>query len=233
MEGWRPSVAWREPNSMRMTAGRPPSPHLRAEAIMDMILQLAPTWGAPCVRRGAGRSGLVLARRPQVARLARRHAAAALRKWRLSPEVVDDIALIVSELVANADQHTDAGPKDLRLSMRGERVYVAVRDASPSPPVPATSLGSCVDVERGRGLEIVHALAEVAGCHHFEAGKVMWARIGVARPDGVGPKCGGQLPGEAPPFDLCSPGWVQPTSMVCGPGDRIRPEVASRLAPGV
>ncbi|MGA5220428.1 ATP-binding protein [Streptomyces cinereoruber] len=198
-----------------------------------MILQLAPTWCAACVRRGAGRSRLALARRPQVARLARRHAAAVLRKWGLPPEVVDDIALVVSELVANADQHTEAGPRDLRLSMRGERVYVAVRDACPSPPVPATSLGSCVDVERGRGLAIVHALAEVAGCHHFEAGKVMWARMGVARPDGVGPKCGGQLPGEAPPFDLCSPGWVQPTSMVCGPEDRIRSGVASRLAPGV
>ncbi|MFC7933969.1 ATP-binding protein [Streptomyces cinereoruber] len=195
---------------------------------MNVVLQLAPPWGARCVHRGVRGSRLALKRRPQAARLARRHAAVTLQGWGLSPEVVDDITLVVSELVANADQHTEEGPWDLYLLMRGGRVCVVVRDVCPLPPVYEAEFGPCADAERGRGLEIVRALAEAVGCHRFEAGKAMWAWMRIDPPGGIDPNRGGRLTGEASP-GLCPSVRAEPP-MACALDDQVRPDAASRLA---
>ncbi|MFI8423919.1 ATP-binding protein [Streptomyces sp. NPDC085479] len=160
---------------------------LRDEALMNMIAQLAPTRVTPSSRQGALRSRLALECRPQVARMARRHAAVTLKRWGVSPGVVDDVTLIVSELVANADQHATGGPRELRLSMCGERLYIAVRDVCARSSVPSAPHERCADAERGRGLEIVRALVDEVGCHRSEAGKTVWAWMAVARPVGSGP----------------------------------------------
>jgi hypothetical protein len=64
----------------------------------------------------------------------------------------------------------------LRLELRGDRLSVAVRDASPElPSEPKT------DTERpgGRGITIVDSLSRVWGCSPWpRGGKVVWAVIG-------------------------------------------------------
>jgi len=83
-----------------------------------------------------------------------------LRDWHLD-EVVADVEQVVSELASNAVQATrgvglDTGIR-VTLTFDGSGVLVAVWDAVPSPPVPASP---DEDSERGRGLLIVEALAE-------------------------------------------------------------------------
>ncbi|MGW4051998.1 ATP-binding protein [Streptomyces sp. NPDC004779] len=84
--------------------------------------------------------------------------------------------------MANADQHATGGPWELHLSKRGERLYISVRDACPRSSVPSVAYESCADPERGRGLEIVRALVDEVGCHRSEAGKTVWAWVGVVPP---------------------------------------------------
>ncbi|MFC8177189.1 ATP-binding protein [Streptomyces sp. NPDC057325] len=195
---------------------------------MNVVLQPVPSWGVWSVHRGVRGSRLALKRRPQVARLARRHATATLRGWGLPPERADDITLVVSELVANAEQHTEEGPWDLYLLMRGARVCVVVRDVCLLPPVQETESGPCADAERGRGLEIVRALAEAVRCHRFEAGKAMWAWMRIDPPGGVDPNRGGRLTEEAPP-GLCSSVRMEPVPAVCPLDGQVRPDSVSRL----
>jgi anti-sigma regulatory factor (Ser/Thr protein kinase) len=97
-----------------------------------------------------------------------------LAMWGLT-DISEDAQLIASELVANAAEH--ARPP-IRLAIRpylersGERgVLCQISDASPMPvgarPLPASG-------ERGRGLEIVSALATRNGVTFSPRGKTAW-----------------------------------------------------------
>lgn len=91
------------------------------------------------------------------------------------------VALVVSELVANAVVHAHAGPR-LRVGWDGRTVDVEVEDDGPGRPVlrapdPLTP--------SGRGLALVDRIADdwgVAGPPDSETdqGKVVWARIRLA-----------------------------------------------------
>src|SRR3954462_7288332 len=91
---------------------------------------------------------------------------------------VDAVALMTSELVGNVVRHTasdftvrvDEGPP-FRVEVRdGQAATDAFRAliAKRPPPVPVTSIG-------GRGIGLVHALAERVGLDEDEdGGKVVW-----------------------------------------------------------
>lgn len=95
--------------------------------------------------------------------------------WRLAPDSVDDVLLVVTELVSNAVEHART-TSVLRLRLSDGRVRVAVSDLSPAPPVlrPHDTAAA-----RGRGMQVVAALS--SRWHHepTRTGKTVWAEVPV------------------------------------------------------
>ncbi|MFE4663013.1 ATP-binding protein [Streptomyces hydrogenans] len=126
---------------------------------------------------GAGGPGLS----PSLAR-------ANVRAW-LAGEGIDaeagaEVLMVVSELVANADEH-GGGCTHLAVSVgggRAARVTVAVGDRSPLPPVPRDDREDVLS-ERGRGWNIVRRLASrVDASSSPGGGKVVRAEVAVPLP---------------------------------------------------
>lgn len=120
---------------------------------------------------------------PASAKEARDFAQATLRGWALE-ELVEDVAVAVSELVTNALRYgRTAEDQDwairLGLFRRGERVLCAVTD--PGDRVPAARQPDYV-TEAGRGLYVVASLSETWGWAPSDrSGKVVWATFSVSR----------------------------------------------------
>ncbi|MFI5889856.1 ATP-binding protein [Actinoplanes sp. NPDC051513] len=91
-----------------------------------------------------------------------------------SPDLVEDVLLVITELVDNVVQHTEDGG-ELRLSRDNGTVLVEVHDRSRSFPRLQRQ-----DLRRpgGRGLLLVAALTETWGSRPTETGKLVWARLG-------------------------------------------------------
>lgn len=108
------------------------------------------------------------------ARAAREEVTAELRRLGLHEELVDDVALVASELAANAIRH-GAPPVVLRLSVIEDAVRVEVRDqgrdTDPAVREAADDAGS------GRGLAMIDALARVHGWQRDEDGMSVWAEL--------------------------------------------------------
>ena len=87
--------------------------------------------------------------------------------------LADDLALVVTELVANAVRHggTDI---EVRLFPLGDGVRLEVADSSTRPlrPRPATMMD-----EGGRGLLLVDALSTRYGVEAERNGKLVWAEL--------------------------------------------------------
>ncbi|HZR52626.1 MAG TPA: ATP-binding protein [Streptosporangiaceae bacterium] len=122
-------------------------------------------------------------------RAGRDFAVATLQRWG-APELRDDVAVVVSELLTNALRHalTDASlpmraaPVRLGLLQPGQSVICAVADPSQRVPQPRDP---GILTESGRGLHVIDALAEAWGfTPPSHAGKVVWAlfRPPVLRP---------------------------------------------------
>jgi hypothetical protein len=91
--------------------------------------------------------------------------------------VVDEVLLVVSELVTNADRHSN-GPYILELEGTDTSVSVSVYDSSAALPRRFPR-----DPERvgHHGLEIVHALASEVAVERVPVGKRVRAVVGLAR----------------------------------------------------
>lgn len=85
----------------------------------------------------------------------------------------NDVALVVTELAANAALHARTA-FDVVIRRRPDRVDVEVRDAS-STPLQWRVLTS--DAADGRGLWLVDALADQWGSDVGPDGKCVWARF--------------------------------------------------------
>jgi anti-sigma regulatory factor (Ser/Thr protein kinase) len=82
--------------------------------------------------------------------------------------------LVANELVTNAVLHarTDLW---LRLELRGDRLFIAVRDGGQRLLRPVTP---DLEAEGGRGLWLVEQLTQVWGVHpHSDGGKVVWCAL--------------------------------------------------------
>ncbi len=91
---------------------------------------------------------------------------------------VDDAALLVSELAANAIQHTatgDGGSFEIIVCQRPGTVCVLVTDSG-SPGVPALAPAGDLDAS-GRGLAIVAALARRWGHQAGRGGRIVWFEL--------------------------------------------------------
>jgi anti-sigma regulatory factor (Ser/Thr protein kinase) len=110
---------------------------------------------------------------------ARRQVREALADWGLI-SLADDMALLVSELVANAAQHAD-GPVTLTLQQLGRAVLLEVKDSSPECPVPRRPDDHA---ETGRGLQLVASVADDWGFRtgHGAPGKTVWCRLSAVGP---------------------------------------------------
>ncbi|NGO13272.1 SpoIIE family protein phosphatase [Streptomyces sp. HC44] len=115
---------------------------------------------------------------PQIVAEARKFASAQLAAWGLD-EAVFTTELVVSELVTNAIRHGD-DPIRLRL-IRDAVLICEVADGSNTAPHLRRAR---VFDEGGRGLLLVAQLTERWGTRHTDAGKIIWAELGVAPEQG-------------------------------------------------
>jgi anti-sigma regulatory factor (Ser/Thr protein kinase) len=107
-------------------------------------------------------------------RSARRFVVETLERWGREEELVDDAALVVTELATNAVIHAQSDFV-VALSSAGGRVRVAVRDADPAVPILRDTAGTTGT--SGRGLLLVAALADRWGTHSTRDGKTVWAEF--------------------------------------------------------
>ncbi|MFC8274267.1 SpoIIE family protein phosphatase [Streptomyces sp. NPDC057271] len=116
---------------------------------------------------------------PESAAQARKRAANQLTAWGLAQDVIDDTALVVSELVTNSVRYAQ-GPIQLRLIRDGDSTLVCeVTDDSSASP----HLRRALDTEEnGRGLFITAQLTQRWGVRPLGRGKTLWAERVVATP---------------------------------------------------
>lgn len=113
---------------------------------------------------------------PEAAQQARRDIALALETWGL-PQLVDVAKQVVTELVANAVEHTDASTVGASITRTGtESARIVVTDTSRTRPTPGRP---AADDENGRGLVLVDALAHAWGSELVHGGKRVWAELRV------------------------------------------------------
>jgi anti-sigma regulatory factor (Ser/Thr protein kinase) len=105
---------------------------------------------------------------------ARRFVSEALSGWGLPPETVDDAVLLTSELVGNAVRHCQ-GETSVRVSWRGDRIRIEVRDNEARAPVLHSELS--YDAENGRGLHLIDVLALSWGWRPVGPGKEVWFEL--------------------------------------------------------
>lgn len=98
-----------------------------------------------------------------------------VRSWvvLLDDETAQSIAVVTSELVANAVVHA-AGRVTVSLRYRPGRLLIAVFDSSALEPVPRTATE---DDESGRGTQLIDLLAFRTGWERTEQGKRVWAEL--------------------------------------------------------
>lgn len=114
------------------------------------------------------------AARLEAAAQARRDIALVLETWGL-PQLVDVAEQVVTELVANAVEHTDAATVGASITRTGkESARIVVTDTSRTRPTPGAP---SPNDEHGRGLLLVEALAHDWGSEPVHGGKRVWAEL--------------------------------------------------------
>ncbi|WP_250034424.1 ATP-binding protein [Paractinoplanes maris] len=90
-----------------------------------------------------------------------------------SPDLVEDVLLVITELVENVMQHTGDGG-ELVLRRRDDAVRIEVADSSPVLPRQYAP-----DPRRigGRGMLLVAAMTRAWGSSRLDGGKVVWAEV--------------------------------------------------------
>jgi anti-sigma regulatory factor (Ser/Thr protein kinase) len=104
---------------------------------------------------------------------ARRMAVASLRQWGHDGPLVEDVALVLSELATNAVVHAGS-PFSVTVRVKDSTLRVAVADASPQT-VAMREQG--LSVQRGHGLGLVDVLATRWGVEDTSDGKVVWVEL--------------------------------------------------------
>jgi anti-sigma regulatory factor (Ser/Thr protein kinase) len=98
----------------------------------------------------------------------------------VTPDSIDDVVLVASELVGNAVLHAPAGVSsalDVMWDIEPDAVVVQVLDGSPELP---RQRSTNENETGGRGLRIVAALASDWGVRRSAGGKQVWARVPIA-----------------------------------------------------
>lgn len=183
-----------------MSPLRPPHGPSRTE---DQVVQPAP-WGPAVLERllTAGqtlwRSGTALAdgyttvvtshdglptytcvlpREKESAPLARKLVATLLSEWGL-PDLVDDAALVLDELVANSADHARGALIQVTITRKDHaQVRLAVVDMEPKHP---RLVIADTEDESGRGMHLIAEISQRWGVDTLNSGKRVWADVAVA-----------------------------------------------------
>ena len=122
-------------------------------------------------RPAAKRARRVLVRSSRTSASARAFVRRTCAEWRV-PELAEDAALIVTELVENTLRHTDSVPR-LRLELRRGRLAVEVADESSRPAFVREGLDL---TETGLGMRMVAKVSKIWGSSRRRSGgKTVWA----------------------------------------------------------
>lgn len=106
-------------------------------------------------------------------RRARHTCVAALREWGYEETLVEDAALVLSELATNAVCHAGS-PFWMVVSMADSRLRIAVRDMR---PLATAASGGVFTPQTGHGLGLIDAVAARWGVERVPDGKVVWAEL--------------------------------------------------------
>lgn len=124
---------------------------------------------------------------PDSAGLVRHQVVAELQARGIDQQVVDDAAVIVSELVGNAVRHGRPladGTLRAEWNVSLRMLHVEVEDGGQGPqPCPALP---APDATGGRGLVIVEALSHTWGVRAREHGTSVWAEMPIVPASGRG-----------------------------------------------
>lgn len=90
-------------------------------------------------------------------------------------ELVDDAALVASELVTNAVRYGGGDPIDVEVTGDEDRVRIAVTDSNTAELPRVLSVAD--DSLGGRGMAIVAALAAAWGAERRASRKTVWAEL--------------------------------------------------------
>ena len=110
---------------------------------------------------------------PATARRVRHSVRELLREWGVAAVRIDDALIVVEELVANVLDHARTR-FELVVRLAGDVLHLAVRDLSGRRPQLNPFEPHAV---RGRGLQMVDALAVRWGCEQHADGKTVWAEL--------------------------------------------------------
>jgi anti-sigma regulatory factor (Ser/Thr protein kinase) len=133
---------------------------------------------------GLGGCRITLAPVPESTKTARDFTTATLRGWHLNA-LIQDAVMVASELVTNAIRHgtplavdNEEQPRvELTWWCQASGLICVVTDRSTQPPVLAPA---SLHAESGRGLQIVHALADTWGWTTLSTReKAVWATLGL------------------------------------------------------
>ena len=94
-----------------------------------------------------------------------------VRRLMRDPQEQETAALVVSELVTNAVNYSD-GPVELTVRQAGDQTRIEVSDTNPEAPTVREP-----DQQGGRGLHVLHAVAERWGVDAHANGKTVWFEL--------------------------------------------------------
>src|SRR3954452_3965974 len=121
-------------------------------------------------------AALYLPPEPESASRARRFISELCRATRLSAEICETAALLVSELVTNAVIHGKTSAT-IEVHRPPDSLRISVRDDNPD--MPAAGAHPALTAESGRGMQIVSVLADAWGVEQLETGKAIWFELRV------------------------------------------------------
>lgn len=95
------------------------------------------------------------------------------QEWDLPTEAAEEMLLMINELASNVVDHAGT-VGHVQVDLDGAALRAAVRDDSPRPP---RLLPRDVLAARGRGLQMIDALAERWGWERHGSGKTVWVTL--------------------------------------------------------
>ena len=104
---------------------------------------------------------------------ARRLVMAALQEWGYEEALVDDVALVVTELASNVVLHAGT-PLSISLGVRGSMLRVAVSDGV-LPQAPGCN--RWMTPRPLHGLDLIDAISTRWGIERAPGGKIVWAEL--------------------------------------------------------
>jgi len=110
---------------------------------------------------------------PSSVPLARRLVRDVLRTW-AAPHDSEDAQLLVTELIANVVDHAGVDVLTLEIDLAGAWLRLGVVDGSAVLPVVREM---SVAGERGRGMQLVAAIADRWGADEHQGGKRVWFEL--------------------------------------------------------